>query len=70
LASAHAALSDPLRAVLDLVALDGLTVREAAQALGISSPTARVRLHGAREALRSAGQTPSASRETLLEAAR
>ncbi|WP_328466103.1 RNA polymerase sigma factor [Streptomyces sp. NBC_00448] len=69
LAAAHAALSDPLRQVLDLVVLDGLTVREAAQALGVSSPTARVRLHRARKALRSAGQTHIAGYETLLEAA-
>ncbi|TJZ99850.1 RNA polymerase sigma factor [Actinacidiphila oryziradicis] len=49
MATAHAALSDPLRQVLDLVALDGLTIREAAHALGISSTTARVRLHRARK---------------------
>ncbi|QKW27613.1 RNA polymerase sigma factor [Streptomyces seoulensis] len=69
LAAAHAALSEPLRAVLDLVALDGLTAREAAQALGISSATARVRLHRARKALRSAGQALDATRPALLEAA-
>ncbi len=67
-AAAHAALSDPLREVLDLVALDGLTVREAAQALGISSTAARVRLHRARKALRAAGQTHDAVLDTLLEA--
>jgi len=70
LASAHAALSDPLRGVLDLVALDGLTVREAAQALGISSTTARVRLHRARKALRTAGEAHADIYECLLEAAR
>ncbi len=69
LASAHAALSAPLRGVLDLVALDGLTVGEAAQALGISSATARVRLHRARKALRAAGQTHITTCEDLLEAA-
>ncbi|MCX4724257.1 RNA polymerase sigma factor [Streptomyces sp. NBC_00440] len=68
-ASAHAALSEPLRQVLDLVVLDGLTVREAAQALGISSTTARVRLHRARKVLRTAGQTHAATHDTLLEAA-
>ncbi|WP_343235269.1 RNA polymerase sigma factor [Streptomyces sp. SID10853] len=69
-ASAHAALSDPLRQVLDLVVLDGLTVREAAQALGISSTTARVRLHRARKVLRTAGRTPhTTTHDTLLEAA-
>lgn len=56
IATAHAALSDSLRDVLDLVALDGLTVREAAQALGISSTSARVRLHRARNAQRAALQ--------------
>ncbi|MFF1399190.1 RNA polymerase sigma factor [Streptomyces sp. NPDC058287] len=69
MASAHAALSEPLRKVLDLVALDGLTVREAAQALGISVTAARVRLHRARKALRTTGQTSPANCETLLEAA-
>lgn len=57
LAASHAALSEPLRAVLDLVAVDGLSVRETAQALGISAATARMRLHRARKALR--GVTPS-----------
>ncbi|MFE2374910.1 RNA polymerase sigma factor [Streptomyces sp. NPDC059398] len=69
LASAHAGLSEPLRQVLDLVVLDGLTVREAAQALGISSATARVRLHRARKVLRTAGQTHAATPDALLEAA-
>lgn len=70
LAAAHAALSEPLREVLDLVALDGLTAREAAQALGISATTARVRLHRARKALRAAGlgATTPATCESLLEA--
>ena len=40
------------RAVLELVAVDGLTVAEAAAALGIRPVTARVRLHRARRALR------------------
>ena len=68
LATAHAALSEPLREVLDLVAMDGLTTREAAQALGISSAAARVRLHRARKALQAVGQTPKKSREPVLEA--
>jgi RNA polymerase sigma-70 factor (ECF subfamily) len=69
LAGLHAALSEPLRAVLDLVTVDGMTTREAAQALGISTATARMRLHRARKALR--GVTPPAdtSRNALLEAA-
>ncbi|MFI8362925.1 RNA polymerase sigma factor [Streptomyces sp. NPDC085612] len=66
LAERHAALSEPLRAVLDLVAVDELTPAEAAQALGITRATVRVRLHRARRALGTAGQL-SASR---LEAAR
>ncbi|MFJ5290461.1 RNA polymerase sigma factor [Streptomyces sp. NPDC088348] len=68
LASAHAGLSEPLRQVLDLVVLDGLPIREAAQALGISSTTARVRLHRARKVLRTAGQSHAVTHDTLLEA--
>lgn len=40
------------RAVLELVAVDQLTVTEAATALGISQVAARVRLHRARRSLR------------------
>jgi RNA polymerase sigma-70 factor (ECF subfamily) len=40
------------RAVLELVALDDLTVSEAAAVLGLNPVTARVRLHRARSALR------------------
>jgi RNA polymerase sigma-70 factor, ECF subfamily len=40
------------RAVLELVALDGLTVGEATRALGIGPVAARVRLHRARRLLR------------------
>ncbi|WP_107421686.1 RNA polymerase sigma factor [Streptomyces sp. CB02488] len=68
MASAHAALSEPLRKVLDLVALDGLTVREAAQALGITVTAARVRLHRARKALRGAVPSRPAHREAHREA--
>lgn len=49
-----ARLPEPERAVLELVAVDGLTVSEAATALGIRSGTARVRLFRARRALREA----------------
>jgi RNA polymerase sigma-70 factor (ECF subfamily) len=69
LAARHAALSEPLRAVLDLVAVDGLTVSEAAQALGISGTTARVRLHRARKALLKAAPQLSPTITPLLEAA-
>ena len=44
-------LSDAERAVLELVAVDGLTVQDAARALGIRPVTARVRLHRARQRL-------------------
>jgi RNA polymerase sigma factor (sigma-70 family) len=47
------ALPDGERAVLELVSVDGLTVTEAAAALGIRPAAARVRLHRARRALRS-----------------
>ena len=46
------ALPEGERAVLELVAVDGLTVAEAAAALGIRPVAARVRLHRARRALR------------------
>ncbi|MFC1409256.1 RNA polymerase sigma factor [Streptacidiphilus sp. N1-12] len=68
LAAQHAALSEPLRAVLDLVALDGLSVREAAQALGISAATARVRLHRARKALQRVDTLTTASLYAVSEA--
>ncbi|WP_245718680.1 RNA polymerase sigma factor [Micromonospora rhizosphaerae] len=45
-------LSDGERAVLELVALDGLTVAQAARALGIGGVAARVRLYRARRFLR------------------
>ncbi|HST26292.1 MAG TPA: RNA polymerase sigma factor [Gaiellaceae bacterium] len=41
------------RAVLELVAIDGLSVSEAGRALGIGAVAARVRLHRARRRLRS-----------------
>jgi RNA polymerase sigma factor (sigma-70 family) len=55
------------RAVLELVALDELTVAEAAAAVGVRPVTARVRLHRARRKLRAqleaAATPPNASRE-------
>ena len=45
-------LSEAERAVLELVALDELTVAEAAAAAGVRPVTARVRLHRARRKLR------------------
>jgi RNA polymerase sigma factor (sigma-70 family) len=49
-----ASLPSGLRAVVELVDVDGLTVTDAAAALRIRPATARVRLHRARQALRSA----------------
>jgi RNA polymerase sigma factor (sigma-70 family) len=46
------------REVLELVAIDGLTLPAAAAAAGISPVAARVRLHRARRALRQHGTTP------------
>jgi RNA polymerase sigma factor (sigma-70 family) len=48
------ALPESERAVLELVSVDGLSVAEAAAALNIRPVAARVRLHRARRALRSA----------------
>ena len=47
------------RAVLELVALDGMTVGEAASALGIGAMAARVRLHRARRTMRNAAASES-----------
>jgi RNA polymerase sigma-70 factor (ECF subfamily) len=49
---ALARLPEEERAVLELVAIDGLAVKDAAAALGIQPGTARVRLHRARHAAR------------------
>jgi RNA polymerase sigma factor (sigma-70 family) len=54
-------LSEGERAVLELVALEGLSAKEAARALGISPVAARVRLHRARRLLQK--QLPSSARE-------
>lgn len=45
-------LPDSLRSVVELVAVDGLSLAEAAQVLGIKPGAARVRYHRARRALR------------------
>lgn len=50
--AALARLPEGERAVMELIAVDQLTVTEAAAALGIRQVTARVRLHRARKALR------------------
>ncbi|GLZ80295.1 DNA-directed RNA polymerase sigma-70 factor [Actinorhabdospora filicis] len=49
--AAMASLPDRTRALLELVAVDGLTSAEAADALGMSHTAARVRLHRARKTL-------------------
>ncbi len=46
-----AALPEPQRAVVELVAVDGLSLTEAAGALGITAGNARVRFHRARRTL-------------------
>jgi RNA polymerase sigma factor (sigma-70 family) len=60
--AALAGLPDDERAVLELVAIDGLAVTDAAAVLGIRPGTARVRLHRGRRSARSAlgSQHPSA----------
>jgi RNA polymerase sigma factor (sigma-70 family) len=55
------------RAVLELVALDGLTVVEAARALGINPVAARVRLHRARRSLRNGLVLPALGISDLPE---
>lgn len=59
-------LPEAERAVLELVAIDELTVAEAAAAVGVRSGTARVRLHRARRKLRAeleAASTESTANE-------
>jgi RNA polymerase sigma-70 factor, ECF subfamily len=60
-------LSSGERAVLELVAIDELSLAEAAAAVGVRPVTARVRLHRAREKLRTeldaAASEPTAIKE-------
>jgi RNA polymerase sigma factor (sigma-70 family) len=53
-----ASLPDNQRAVVELVAVDGLSLAEAAQALGISAGNARVRYHRARARLQDVLPSP------------
>ena len=53
-----AGLPDNQRAVVELVALDGLSLVETAQALGISAGNARVRYHRARSRLQDVLPSP------------
>jgi len=55
--------------VLELIALDDLSVREAAAVLGVRPVTARVRLHRARGALRKLFETNPPAITDPLEAA-
>ena len=55
------------RAVLELVALDGLSVGEAGRALGIGGVAARVRLHRARGRLRDRLDLPNLGTNDLPE---
>ena len=59
------ALPEGERAVLELVAVDGLTVAEAAAALRIRQVAARVRLHRARKALLPAPVPPALAEEVM-----
>ncbi|WP_052847983.1 RNA polymerase sigma factor [Streptomyces avicenniae] len=56
---AMAELPEGERAVLELVAVDQLTVTEAARALGLRPVTARVRLHRARKSLTALTREPA-----------
>ena len=53
-----ASLPDSQRAVVELVAVDGLSLTESAQALGISAGNARVRYHRARTRLQDVLPSP------------
>jgi RNA polymerase sigma-70 factor (ECF subfamily) len=46
------AMPEPVRELIELIAVDGLTVAQAAAALGVTPLVARVRLHRARKVLR------------------
>lgn len=63
-----AALPPGQRALLELVAVDGLPLPEAAAVLGITTVAARVRLHRARRALTSspADESPDLTRSAAL----
>lgn len=58
-------LPERLRAVVELVAVDGLPIDEAAAVLGITSNTARVRLHRARRRL--AQETTSTTNDIVYD---
>lgn len=59
---ALAGVPEPTRRLLELVAVDGLPVAEAAAAVGLSPIAARVRLHRARKYVREVVLLPSTGR--------
>jgi len=64
-----AALSEEDRALFELVALDGLTIADAAQVLGVKPATARVRLHRSRRLVQThhrSADEPSAQTEEIV----
>lgn len=64
----HAALPASLRDVLDLMTVDGLSTKEAAGVLGISSTAVRIRLHRARKALQTTATTPTNTTAPVMPA--
>jgi len=60
-------LDERQRAVVELVAVDGLTPAEAATVLGITSGAARVRLHRARQLLTTYTPAPSTTQMPTTE---
>jgi RNA polymerase sigma-70 factor (ECF subfamily) len=66
LLAALSRLPEGERAVIELVAVDQLTVTEAAAALGIRQVTARVRLHRARKALRAEAETGTEAEASVV----
>ena len=58
-ARAFAALSEPDREILALLAWEGLTRAELSVALGVSRPVARLRLHRARRRFEAALDAPT-----------
>lgn len=64
--AALAAIPERDRALIELVALDGLTVTEAASVLGVKPATARVRLHRSRTRIQSHLRPPLAEAVAAL----
>ena len=61
------AMPEPARQLIELIAVDGLTLTQAAAALGVTPLVARVRLHRARKSLRTITAHPlSTSALTII----